>query len=69
MHEPTIDRTADGREVVECRHCGGRYLRNDLATLRANGWHCSRDDDPTQHDRPAWVARALAGTLPAKVLA
>lgn len=35
-------------------------------------WHaCSRDDDPTEHDGPRspWVARALAGTLPAKVLA
>jgi len=30
---------------------------------------CSRDDDPTQHDkRPEWVRRALEKRLPAKVM-
>lgn len=31
---------------------------------------CGRSDDPSQHDAPrsGWVARALAGTLPAKVV-
>ncbi len=57
-------RTTTGGVVV-----GPRALKSD-PTLR-DLQRCSRDDDPAQHDRPrsAWVARALAGTLPAKVLA
>jgi hypothetical protein len=42
-------------DAARCAYCGG--------IIRL----CSRDDDPTQHDRPAWVRRALSRSLPARV--